>query len=211
GKGYWALPELTAQTFQAYLPNYEKPFLRTGDLGFIEEGELYITGRLNDVLVFWGLNHYPQQIEQTVVKSHPALKPNCGAAFAVTVAGQDRLVIVQEIQRSHRKSYLFSEIVEAIRWAIFQQHFIDVYAIALLPPGHLPKTSSGKVRRNECKLQFLNNSLETIDCWYLPHPESSNVTSLIQRYTNPLTYMKILSSIALGKIKSSLSRLKLNT
>jgi acyl-CoA synthetase (AMP-forming)/AMP-acid ligase II len=211
GKGYWQLLELTAQTFQAYLPNYEKPFLRTGDLGFIEDGELYITGRLNDVLVFWGLNHYPQQIEQTVAKSHPALKPNCGAAFAVTVAGQDRLVIVQEIQRSHRKSYLFSEIVEAIRWEIFQQHFIDVYAIALLSPGHLPKTSSGKVRRNECKLQFLNNSLETIDCWYLPNPESSNVTSLIQRYTNPLTYLKILSSIALGKIKSSLSRLKPNT
>ncbi len=207
GKGYWQLPEVTVQTFQAYLNNYDRPFLRTGDLGFMKDGHLYITGRLNDVLVFWGFNHYPQQIEQTVEQSHPALKPNCGAAFAVTVAGQDRLVILQEIDRHHLKSLVFTEIVEAIRWTIFQQHFIDVYAIALLPPGHLPKTSSGKVRRSVCQEKFLDNSLEIIDRWYLPNPESSNVTSLIKRYTNPVTYIKMLGSIALGKVRRGLDLL----
>jgi acyl-CoA synthetase (AMP-forming)/AMP-acid ligase II len=201
GKGYWQLPEATTKTFQAYLNKSDRSFLRTGDLGFIEDGELYITGRLNDVLVFWGFNHYPQQIEQTVAQAHPALKPNCGAAFAVKAAGEERLVIVQEIDRNHRKSMVFGDIVEAIRWEIFQQHFIDVYAIVLLPPGHLPKTSSGKVRRSVCRQKFLDDSLEIIDRWYLPNPESSNVTSLMQRYTNPLTHIKLFGSAIVGKCR----------
>jgi acyl-CoA synthetase (AMP-forming)/AMP-acid ligase II len=201
GKGYWELPEATTKTFQARLQKFDRSYLRTGDLGFIEDGELYITGRLNDVLVFWGFNHYPQQIEQTVAQAHPALKANCGAAFAVAVAGEDRLVIVQEIDRNHRKSMVFGDIVEAIRWQIFQQHFIDVYAIVLLPPGHLPKTSSGKVRRSVCKQKFLDDSLEITDRWYLPNPESSNVTSLMQRYTNPLTYIKLFGSVIVGKCR----------
>ena len=149
GQGYWQLSAKTQQTFQATLNG--KQYLRTGDLGFISEGELYITGRLNDVLVFWGLNHYPQHLEQTIAQCHPGLKPNCGAAFSVEVEGKPRLVVAQEIERTHRKSIVMQEVVEAIRWQVFQQHFIDIYGIILLSPGRMPKTSSGKVQRSKCR------------------------------------------------------------
>ena len=202
GKGYWKLPEKTQQTFQASLNG--ELFLRTGDLGFISDGELYITGRLNDVMVFWGLNHYPQHIERTVEQCHPGLKANCGAALAVEVLGKPRLVVVQEIDRTHRKSLVFDEVVEAIRWQIFQQHFIDVYSIVLLQPGRIPKTSSGKVRRSACKTMFLESSLDVWQQWYLQDLSKSDVTGLFERYTNPITYLKMLSAIARGKARRML-------
>lgn len=205
GKGYWKLPEKTEKTFQATLNG--KQYLRTGDLGFISDGELYITGRLNDVLVFWGLNHYPQQIEYTVEQAHKGLKANCGAAFSVTVEGKERLVVAQEIDRNHRKSLVMDDVVESIRWAVFQQHFVDIYGIVLIKPGRLPKTSSGKVQRSACKEKFLDNTLDVWEQWYLPDVQKSDVTSLIERYTNPVTYLKIASAIARGRIRRALSGL----
>jgi acyl-CoA synthetase (AMP-forming)/AMP-acid ligase II len=202
GKGYWQLSEQTQQTFQASLQ--DKQYLRTGDLGFISDGELYITGRLHDVLVFWGLNHYPQHIEQTIEQSHLGLKPNSGAAFSVEVSGKPRLIIAQEIERTHRKSLVMDEVVEAIRWQVFQQHFIDIYGIVLLLPGRIPKTSSGKVQRGKCKAMYLDESLEIWQAWYHQDVASSDVTGLFQRYTNPVTYLKMLSAIAKGKIRRGL-------
>jgi acyl-CoA synthetase (AMP-forming)/AMP-acid ligase II len=199
GQGYWQLPEQTQQTFQASFQGQK--YLRTGDLGFMSDGELYITGRLNDVLVFWGLNHYPQHIEQTVEQCHLGLKANSGAAFAVEVEGKPRLLIAQEIERTHRKSLVMEEVVEAIRWQVFQQHFIDIYGIVLLLPGRMPKTSSGKVQRSKCKAMFLDQSLEVWQEWYHKDVASSDVTGLFQRYTSPFTYFKILSAIAKGKIR----------
>jgi acyl-CoA synthetase (AMP-forming)/AMP-acid ligase II len=199
GRGYWQKSKATRKTFQATFNNQQ--FLRTGDLGFIADGELYITGRLNDVLVFWGLNHYPQQIEQTVTQAHEALKANSGAAFSVTIKGKERLVIVQEIKRNYRKSFVLEDVVEAIRWQVFQQHFIDVYTIVLLSPGSLPKTSSGKVQRSACKTKFLDRSLSVMAQWSLSDTQPSDVTSLMARYTNPLTYLKMILSVTRGKLK----------
>lgn len=203
GKGYWKLPEKTQQTFEASL-NGKDNYLRTGDLGFIDNGELYITGRMKDVLVFWGLNHYPQHIEQTVEQCHPGFKDNCSAAFSVEVAGKPRLVVAQEIERSHRKSLVLDDVVETIRWEVFQQHFIDLYGIVLIKPGRLPKTSSGKVQRSACKAQFLEESLEVWQQWYLKDLQQSDVTGLWQRYTNPFTYLKMFSAIALRKLRRAL-------
>lgn len=202
GQGYWQLSEQTQQTFQASWQG--KQYLRTGDLGFISDGELYITGRLHDVLVFWGLNHYPQHIEQTIEQSHLGLKPNCSAAFSVEVLGKPRLIIAQEIERTYRKSLVMDEVVEAIRWQVFQQHFIDIYGIVLLLPGRIPKTSSGKVQRGKCKAMYLDESLEIWQAWYHQDVASSDVTGLFQRYTNPVTYLKIFSAIAKGKIRRGL-------
>ena len=213
GQGYWQLPAKTQQTFQASINDQSSmtlkapttvakmSYLRTGDFGFVSDGELYITGRLNDVLVFWGLNHYPQHIEQTVAQSHPGLKPNCGAAFSVDVAGKPRLVIAQEIERTQRKSLVMDEIVEGIRYAVFQQHFIDIYGIVLLLPGRIPKTSSGKVQRSKCKKMFLTETLDIWQAWYHQDVARSDVTGLFQRYTNPLTYLKLFSAIARGKLR----------
>lgn len=188
-KGYWNFPEETERTFQAYLKDTsEGPFLRTGDLGFVQDGELFITGRLTDLMVFWGFNHYPQHIEETVEKCHPALRSGGGAAFAVEVNGEDRLVIAQEIERSHRQSLVVDEVVEAIRWTIFQEHFIDVYGIVLLKTGSLPKTSSGKVQRKATQAQFLEESLDIVGEWRLQ--EQSDIKSLINRYLNPMTHLR---------------------
>ena len=198
GKGYWNLPEETDHTFQAYLKSGEGPFLRTGDLGFLGNGELFITGRLKEVMNFWGFSYYPQQIEQTVETSHPALRSNCGAAFSDTVGGEERLVVVQEVERRYQQGLMVDEIVEAIRWAIFREHFIDVSVIALLKSGSLPKTASGKIQRRSCKDQFLNGSFETIGNW---QGEPSDITSLIQKYFNPSTHLKRYLMVFQGRLR----------
>ena len=194
-----------------YQNSSQSKYLRTGDLGFIDNRELYITGRLNDVLVFWGLNHYPQHIEQTVEQCHPGLKPSCSAAFSIEVEGKARLVVAQEIERTYRQSLVMDEVVAAIRWQIFQEHFIDIYGIVLLKPGRIPKTSSGKVQRSACKAMFLDGSLEVWSQWYLSDVKKSDVTGLFQRYTNPLTYLKMLSAIARGKTRRFLYLLSNST
>ena len=190
GRGYWQLPDQTDRTFHAYLKDdQEGPFLRTGDLGFLQEGELFVTGRLHDRLIFWGLNHYPQEIEKTVANCHRALRPNCGAAFAVEVESEERLAIVQEVERSYRQCLLVDEVVEAIRYRVFREHFLDVYAIVLLKTGSIPKTSSGKIQRHLCKTKFLDSSWEAIGEWRSPETEPSDMRSLIARYLNPLTHL----------------------
>ncbi|MCR4413399.1 MAG: fatty acyl-AMP ligase, partial [Thermoguttaceae bacterium] len=114
--GYWNQPEATEATFRARLEDSgEGPFLRTGDLGFLQDGELFVTGRIKDLIILRGVNVYPQDIEKTVESSHPYLLPNAGAAFTVEWQGRERLVVVQEIER-RRKGDL-SEVFNAIRRA----------------------------------------------------------------------------------------------
>lgn len=178
GKGYWHQTEETERTFQAYLADTgEGPFLRTGDLGYIEDGEVFITGRIKDLMILWGRNHYPQHIELTVEKSHPALRPNCGAAFSVDLAGEERLVIVYEIERTSLRSLVVDEVVGAIRQAVAEEHIADVYAILLLKTGNIPKTSSGKIQRRLCRAKFLEGTFDVIGEWF-NIPEGSNISDL---------------------------------
>ncbi len=190
GKGYWQQPDLTKQTFQAHLKSGEGPFLRTGDLGFLLDGNLFITGRLHDVLVFWGLNHYPHHIEQTVNSCHPGFSPNSCAAFSIPVEGQERLVIAQEVQRSHRRSLKANDIASTIHWVAFQDHFVDIHALALISPGGLPKTPSGKIQRSKCRQQFLDGTLKVIDEWRSPPQMPTDIPGLMRYYFNPLTHLK---------------------
>jgi acyl-CoA synthetase (AMP-forming)/AMP-acid ligase II len=160
-QGYWNRPEEIAQTFQAYLADTgEGPFLRTGDLGFIHDGELYVTGRQKDVIIIHGTNHYPQDIELTVEKSHPALRPSAGAAFAVEIAGAERLVVVQEVEGHHKPDV--EAVAAAIREAVFAQHELQVYAVVLIKQGSIPKTSSGKIQRHACRADFLADTLDVV-------------------------------------------------
>ncbi len=163
-KGYWNRPEETDLTFCARLP--EPPdarYLRTGDLGFIDGGELFITGRLKDLIIIRGLNHYPQDIEITVQRLHPAFRPNCGAAFGVSIGTEERLVVVQGIDR---KIALDREAaIDDIREAIAYHHGIDVYGVVLTNPAGIPRTSSGKIRRSECRSMFLAGQLGAIARW----------------------------------------------
>jgi len=163
-QGYWGKPQETQETFQAYLADTGAgPFLRTGDLGFIKDGELFVTGRLKEIILIRGRNNYPQDIELTVQNSHPALRPSCGAAFTVENKGEEKLVVVQEVERTWLRKVDIDEVKRAIRKAVVQEYDLQVYAIALIRTGSLPKTSSGKIQRRSCRAKFLEGSLEILD------------------------------------------------
>lgn len=165
-QGYWNRPEQTEETFGAYLADTkEGPFLRTGDLGFLRDGELFVTGRIKDVVIIRGQNHYPQDIELTIEKSHSALSPGCGAAFAVDLNGQERLVIVQEVKRSYLKKLDGREVLGNIRQAVTSEHSLHISAVVLIKPASIPKTSSGKIKRHACRLGFLDGSLDVVYDW----------------------------------------------
>ncbi|HEX6289412.1 MAG TPA: AMP-binding protein, partial [Herpetosiphonaceae bacterium] len=158
-QGYWRRDEATLQTFKARLADTDDgPYLRTGDLGIVQNGELFITGRLKDMLIIRGRNHYPQDIELTVEQSHPALRPSAGAAFAVEIDGEEHLFVVQEVERQHRKTDL-SLVIAAIRRAVAEQHDVQVYGVVLIKPGSIPKTSSGKIQRHACRSSVLDDTL----------------------------------------------------
>ncbi len=157
--GYWGRPEETAQTFGAYLADTgEGPFLRTGDLGFMNNGQLFITGRSKDLIVIRGRNHYPQDIELTVERSHPALRAGSGAAFSIEAEGEERLVVVQEVEVRRQHLYL-TNIIETIRQNITEEHEVQAWAIVLVKPGTIAKTSSGKIQRSACRSKFRREAL----------------------------------------------------
>jgi amino acid adenylation domain-containing protein/non-ribosomal peptide synthase protein (TIGR01720 family) len=163
-KGYWNQPETTEQTFQAYVADTgEGPFLRSGDLGFLYDGELFITGRLKDLIIINGLNRYPQDIERTVEQSHSSCRQGCGAAFSIEVEGAERLVVVQELERGQWQNT--EEVFTAIRQRVAEEHELQLHAICLLKPGGVPKTSSGKIQRRACREAFINSTLEPVARW----------------------------------------------
>ncbi len=182
-QGYWNRPHETSDTFRAYLADTgEGPFLRTEDIGFLQDGELFITGRSKALVIIGGRNHYPQDIERTVEQSHTAIRPSCCAAFSIDIAGQERLVVVAEIQRSLQTAVLqdrgpvpstqtsgvplpASEVVRAIRQAIAREHDLQVYAVSLLKAGSTPKTSSGKIQRHACQTLFLSGTVDILAQW----------------------------------------------
>ncbi|MFE4106866.1 AMP-binding protein [Almyronema epifaneia S1] len=162
-QGYWNRPTETAATFGAYIaPDREGPFLRTGDLGFIRAGELFITGRIKDLIIVRGRNHYPQDLELTAEQSHPVLRPGCNAAFTVEVAGEERVVILQEVERTHLRHLDADAVISQMRQAIAREHDLEVYAIALLKPASILKTSSGKIQRRACRSRYLAGALAIV-------------------------------------------------
>jgi acyl-CoA synthetase (AMP-forming)/AMP-acid ligase II len=156
-QGYWNRPEQTQETFQAYLADgHAGPFLRTGDLGYLQDGELFITGHLKDLMIIRGRNHHPQDIELTVEQSHPALRAGCGTAFAVELKDSEQLVVAQEVRRDQLRKLSTDEVVGAIRQAIAEQHELQVHTVLLLKTNSTPKTSSGKIQRHACRVGFLS-------------------------------------------------------
>jgi len=170
-QGYWGKKETTRETFHGRLADTgEGPFLRSGDLGFLHQGELFVTGRIKDLIIVDGRNHYPQDIEWTVERSHSALRPNGGAAFAVEHSGAERLVVVQEVERQALKSS-HQEIVAAIRRAVAEEHDVTVFDLQLLRPGGVPKTSSGKTQRFLCRQLYLSGNLDLAGAGQSKEPE----------------------------------------
>jgi acyl-CoA synthetase (AMP-forming)/AMP-acid ligase II len=157
--GYWNRPALTEETFRARLAGTGAgPYLRTGDLGFVQDGELFVTGRIKDVIIVRGRNHYPQDIEATVQAAHPGLRAGGGAAFEVVRDGQPRLVVVQEVERRGRNVDP-ARVAGDVRQAVAERHDLQVADVVLVEHGSIPKTSSGKVRRQDCRAGYEGGTL----------------------------------------------------
>ena len=160
GAGYWKNEQETNETFKARLnPDNGKIYVRSGDLGFMDRGELFVTGRLKDMIIVRGVNRYPQDIESTVEQCHPLTRSGGAAAFAVTRWDREHLVIYCEIERSERGKIKSDkhEVIEAIRASVNDEHDLPPDAIVLVRAYSIPKTSSGKVQRHACKKNFENN------------------------------------------------------
>jgi acyl-CoA synthetase (AMP-forming)/AMP-acid ligase II len=159
GIGYWNRPEATEATFGASIEGQR--WLRTGDLGYIQQGQVVVCGRLKDLLIIRGRNHYPQDLEATVRQCHPALALGEGTAFTVESDGEAQLVLVHEVKPAARAQA--SELLTAIRQAIATGHGLKPVAIALIKWGSLPKTSSGKVQRAACRTAYMDGALDVVE------------------------------------------------
>lgn len=159
--GYWERADISASTFGARLAGEAQGrYLRTGDLGYLLDGQLYVTGRLKDLIIVYGKKYAPQDLEHAAEASHPALRPNGGAAFSVERDGGTRLVLVFELNRAWlRRPEQRSAIAGAAVRAIAAAHGVTIDEVLLIKPGALPRTSSGKVRRTQCRADYLSGAL----------------------------------------------------
>jgi acyl-CoA synthetase (AMP-forming)/AMP-acid ligase II/nucleoside-diphosphate-sugar epimerase/acyl carrier protein len=174
--GYYSNPQSTAKTLVS-LEGDERTYLRTGDLGFIDEkGELYITGRIKDIIIVNGVNYYPQDIEGCVEQAHPDIRPGCVAAFSVPGKAGEDLVVFAELTKAGvinmRRSGYLEELTEAICLALGENFEIQLRQFVFLGHMQLPKTSSGKIRRQQCKQDFLQGGPDALARW--PKDESTN-------------------------------------
>ncbi len=158
-QGYWNAPTQTQTQFHAYLANGDGPFFRTGDLGAMYAGELYITGRMKDLIILRGRNLYPDDLESAAESAHEALKVTSSAAFSVEMGDEEALILVQEIERSALRNLDLETLFTAICQALFKQFTLLPHTIVLLMPHRLPKTTSGKVQRQKTKALFLKGEL----------------------------------------------------
>ncbi|MCD6373887.1 MAG: amino acid adenylation domain-containing protein [Caldisericaceae bacterium] len=167
--GYYEREQETKETFHNYIKGTnDGPYLRTGDLGFLKDNRLYVTGRVKDLIIIRGTNHYPQDIEATVESAHPLIRAGCSAAFTVEESGQEELVVVAEVRQS--KNANFSEAIDAIRQAVVENHDLQAVAVVLIKARTINKTSSGKIQRRATKEDFLNNDLQLVAEWRAQAP-----------------------------------------
>lgn len=163
--GYWNQPATTQATFAARLATGEGPFLRTGDLGLMAGGELFVTGRVKELLIIYGQNYYPHDIEQALDGCHPALRPGQLAAFGEEVDGAEQLVVAFELERGQAGGADLAAVIEAVREAAASRIEPALVAVALLPPGGLPRTSSGKLQRLACQTAWRDGTLDARAIW----------------------------------------------
>lgn len=157
--GYWERPKLSEETFGARLATGEGPYLRTGDLGFLRQDQLFVTGRLKDLLIVDGVNHYPEDIEWTVQKADPAIREGRLAAFAEEAGGTERLVVVAECTAEPED---FPALAARLRAAVGLHHELNLYRLVLVGAGQVPKTSSGKIQRRRCREMLRRGELEIL-------------------------------------------------
>lgn len=191
-KGYWRRDEETSQTFGARLnDDGSGPYLRTGDLGVLIDGELFVAGRLKDLLIVRGLKHYPQDLEITVERQHPAIRPGCVAVFSleqyderIAVAAEldpRRLDVARTNALLHKGNGAISDLIDTICQAVAEVHGVQLHTVALLKPGALLKTSSGKIRHRACAQALSGGQLAEVVRWIKPGIGPSDFAGTLQR------------------------------
>lgn len=174
-QGYWHRPTQSQDIFCASTADGTGPCLRTGDLGFLRQGELFVTGRSKELIIIRGRNYYPKDIETSVESAHADLRPGAGAAFSITIEGQEHLVVVQEVKRTALRTLNGDLVVAAVRQAIAEAHDLQLYGLQLIKTGRIPKTTSGKIRRLACRSGFLDRQLAAVYTWQLGHGEEGSL------------------------------------
>ncbi|MGH9889277.1 MAG: fatty acyl-AMP ligase, partial [bacterium] len=173
-RGYWRREVETRDTFDARLATGEGPFLRTGDLGIMRDGELFVTGRIKDVLIVRGLKHYPQDLELTAERQDPAIRAGCSAAFSLDAIDGEAIAIAMEVdprrlaEEPAERDARLDEMIGRVRQSVAEQHGIVLSAVSVLSIGAIPKTSSGKLRRRACRAAFIDGSLRELARWSHP-------------------------------------------
>ncbi|HSK75111.1 MAG TPA: AMP-binding protein, partial [Thermoanaerobaculia bacterium] len=161
-RSYWGRPEVSENELHAVLADGRGGFLRSGDLGFLHDGELFVTGRRKDLIILRGRNHYPQDIELTAERADRALLAGGAVAISVEAEGEERLVLVAEVDRHALAGRPFEEVAAAVRQAIAAEHEVRLAELVLIRQGTLPKTSSGKVQRHACRDLYLRRDLTIV-------------------------------------------------
>lgn len=168
-KGYWRRPEESKDTFAAHTSDGRGPFLRTGDLGFVLDKELYLTGRLKDLIISSGRNHHPEDIEKTVESCHGMIRLGGVGAFSYEQEGQERVGLLVEVGRDAFRAETDEsavltpkELAACVRQAVFAAHDLNLHSVNLILAGTLPKTSSGKVQRHAARQEFLSGKLASV-------------------------------------------------
>ncbi|MDB5327365.1 MAG: Beta-ketoacyl synthase [Phycisphaerales bacterium] len=173
--GYWQNPEATAAAFAGHLSDGSKdiagPFVRTGDLGFVRDGEVFVTGRLKELIIIRGVNHMPHEVERTAEEAHAAVQPQGVAAFSIDGPDGERLALAIELQRAQRNTNP-EELIAAVRAAVAEVHGLEAHHVVLLKPGGLPRTPSGKVQRSACRDGLADGSLEPMHASVLATPSA---------------------------------------
>ncbi|MCF3650819.1 type I polyketide synthase [Synoicihabitans lomoniglobus] len=164
-QGYWQRDEASRETFQARLADGTGPFMRTGDLGFAKGREIFVTGRVKDLIILRGLNHYPQDIELTVERASDAIRASCTAAFSIDTPAGEALAIVAEVERTHLRKFDHDAVVSSLRSAVASHHELPVHRLVFLKPASIPKTSSGKIQRALCRRLLQEGELKIIAEW----------------------------------------------
>jgi len=181
--GYWKKPVETENIFRARLSDTgDGPFLRTGDLGFLHDGNLFITGRYKDMIILYGRNYYPTDIEVISEKAHPAIQQGTSAAFSISLNGDEKVVVILE----HRKDISdpdVEDIARAVRLSIASEMHLPVEAVVIAPPGSIPRTGIGKVQRFKCRDAYLSGQMPNVG---ISHLSQSSETINAKTTTEPL-------------------------
>src|SRR6185369_15408628 len=171
GQGYWGRPEATAEVFGQRIDGEgDTLWLRTGDLGLVSREELFVVGRMKDMLIVRGRNLHPQDLELCAERAHPAVRPGCVAAFAVDVAGEERAALVAEVDPARLGGDALDELLRKLRLAITEEFDILVHDLALIQPKSIFKTSSGKIQRRRTRAALAAQELSILARWTAPRP-----------------------------------------